>query len=392
MSATVAHFTRKYGVTGENYICDQVALPTRYRGKLFAERRISSSFNPIPDAQCYLTIPEGRFLTRAVEGILNRFAYRLYEAQLNRFYAEQVFALRPAILHAHFGTTACKLLPLKAQANLPLVVTFYGNDISEVLQSPFWVARYKKLFQGADRLIVLFEDGVKRLEALGCPTAKISIWDIGIPTNEYSYRERDFSLPTLQILTAARFVHKKGYPVLLQAFAQLHRRRSNLRLKILGNGPLKSAIVEQIANLGLHEAVTLIDTSKRSDFFELFKEALVESHIFVAPSIVAPNGDDEGGPPVVITNAMASGVPIVATAVGGITRAIVHEHTGLISLSGDAVSLADSIERLIVNPMWSLELARNARLKSENTFDLSRQIQKLESIYDNVLAEHRARH
>ncbi len=386
MSVTVAHFTDKYGVTGENYICEQVAMLSRYRGKLFAERRVISKFNPVPDAVCFAAAFNRPVLNRAYEAVTKRFASSLYETLLNRFYAERLSGLGAGIIHAHFGTTACRVLPMKRKLNVPFIVTFYGNDISETLRSPRWVGRYQKLFAEADRFVVLFDEGVDRLSRIGCPREKIAVWDIGIPIAEYPYQERKFSGPTLQILTAARFVEKKGYWVLLEAFARLFRRRPNIRLKIIGYGPLRPAIVAKIAEQGLADVVTLVDTGGRSDFFELFKTALVESHIFVLPSIVAPNGDDEGGPPVVITNAMSSGLPIVATAVGGITRAIVHEQTGLISESGSADSLERSIERLIVDPGWAVQLARNARQRCETNFDLHRQLQKLEAIYDDLVA------
>src|SRR5258708_32102873 len=120
-------------------------------------------------------------------------------------------------------------------------------------------------------------------------------------------------------------------------------------------------------------------------FFQWFKRGLGDHDRFVLPSSVARKGDEESGPPVVLSNAMAVGLPIVSTPIGGIPRAVHDGETGILATPNDAEDLAEKIASLVDQPdRWQV-LSRRARELAEERFNRTRQIEKLEALYDELL-------
>ena len=268
-----------------------------------------------------------------------------------------------------------------------MVVTFYGVDASACTIDPYWVKRLKIMFQYASVIIVLCESAKKSLISIGCEEGKLIIWNIGIPLENYHY-EPSSKLKDNQgvrFLIVARFVEKKGYGVLLDAFQKLSKKESNITLTIIGYGPLKSQIQSKIKSLQLQKYIKLIDTSEVSNFFKIFKYNLENHDVFVLPSVVASNGDDEGGPPIVITNAMASGLPVISTPIGGIDRAIIDNKTGFIVKSNDSDSLYEKMFYLCRNKNQWRAISDGARRLVESDFDKKMQLEKINKIYTNLL-------
>jgi glycosyltransferase involved in cell wall biosynthesis len=143
-------------------------------------------------------------------------------------------------------------------------------------------------------------------------------------------------------------------------------------------------IKRAIASRELQNVVTVIDTAHVVDFFGLFR-SLLESHsLFVLPAVVAADGDDEGGPPVVITNAMAVGLPVISTPVGGITRAVVDGRTGFLCEPRDVTGLANTMYSVAVDPSSWTPIALEARRLVEQRFDRETQLKRLAELYGGV--------
>jgi len=136
-----------------------------------------------------------------------------------------------------------------------------------------------------------------------------------------------------------RLEERKGVNFLLDAVALLKARCSDVRLKIVGNGPQKEALERQTAALSLEAVVTFAGTKDEAGV----AEALRHADLLVVPSL-------SEGLPVVIMEALASGVPVVASAVDGIPELVRDGETGWLVPPCDPRKLANGIEQLQMDP------------------------------------------
>jgi colanic acid/amylovoran biosynthesis glycosyltransferase len=361
------------------YLYQEITSLRRYQSRVFCERHIDDGRFEGPEVY---TLYRYRS-KRSLRGLFFRALVRLTPDRLPGFIIRQLRLHPTHLLHAHFGTTALRLVQLRQRVTVPLVTTFYGRDASGELRAH--PEAYRRLFAVGDMFIVQGEQIRDRLIAYGCPPEKLTVWDIGVDLSQFPYLARDTEAKQTRILTAARFIEKKGYPYLLEAFARVARQLTDARLTIIGQGPLKGEIESQINALNLNDRVTLIDTSRCDDFNAFYAEQLRSHHIFVLPSVQAADGDEDGLP-IVLQNALACGLPVISTPVGGIPRAVVNGRTGYLVLPGDVDALAEKMQflaehRQIWNTMGGL-----ARQHVEEHFELNAQGCKVEAIYDRLLA------
>jgi colanic acid/amylovoran biosynthesis glycosyltransferase len=233
-------------------------------------------------------------------------------------------------------------------------------------------------------MIVLSEIVRERLEATGCSPDRITVWDMPLDFRPYPYHEPRPG-PTVKLLTAARFVEKKGYPTLLRAVALLKGRGLPVSLTAIGYGPLKDSIRDMARQLGLEAHVTIVDTSAHRGFSSLYSCALAAHDIFVLPSTVARNGDDEGGPALTLVMAQAAGLPVVCTRFTGSERSVIDGETGLFCRPDDPEALAERLSFLISRPhLWRSLGEAGSRFVRER-FNKDRQIDALAAIYGSLL-------
>jgi colanic acid/amylovoran biosynthesis glycosyltransferase len=288
-----------------------------------------------------------------INRVINKLMRPIFWYQFNNWSLKLIREKKPQIVHAHFGQTAVRILPLIKKTKLPLVVTYYGVDGSSLVNDPYWAKAYKEMFGYASKVIVLSEVVKERLHGLGCPLDKIKVWNIPIKLDTYQYKERT-QKETYKFITAARFVEKKGYPFLLAAFKKVHSQYANTTLTIIGYGQGKDQIEADVLRLDLQDSVTIIDTKLRMDFAEFYYSELCTHDIFVLPSTTSKNGDDEGGPSLTLVAAQAAGLPVICTPFPGSEISVFHEKTGLICIADNVESIADNMIYLMLNShLWN---------------------------------------
>lgn len=312
----------------------------------------------------------------------------LYWRRFNRFAWSHVRELHPDLLHAHFGYTGFRMLPLAKRSGLPLIVMFYGVDASALLKSPRWVRRYQQLFTRAALLVVLCDAVKERLIKIGCPPEKIRIWNIPAGIEFYPYRPRR-PTGTFRFVIAARFVEKKGYPYLLEAFRKVLDAGIAARLTMIGYGS-PDPIWDGVKQWNLEDHVQLIDTRLSPQFPSLYRDILEESDIFVLPSVTAEDGDDEGGPSLTLVCAQAAGLPVICTDFPGSEVSVIDGVTGLVCPQRNAAALATRMIDLAKKPdRWNL-LGEKAALHVQQQFSLDGQIALLCDMYKDALARLRS--
>jgi glycosyltransferase involved in cell wall biosynthesis len=158
--------------------------------------------------------------------------------------------------------------------------------------------------------------------------------------------------------------------LLVQACAQLRDAGMSFHLKMVGAGPDRSRIVDEVALLDLQSHITMTGALNQNEV----KEAFAQADVFVLPSLAE-------GIPVVLMEAMCSGVPCVTTPVNGIPELIEHGVSGLLATPGDVASLTAQLQRMLSSSDLRKSLAEAARDKVTSDFDLAKNVRLLGDLF-----------
>src|SRR5260370_4623306 len=178
--------------------------------------------------------------------------------------------------------------------------------------------KLRQLLQLTPLVLVRRQSLSARLQDLGCVADKIRLNRTGIPLQNFPWVARQ--LPKdgqWQLVQACRLVEKKGLLSTLNAFRSFVSDYPKSRLVIAGEGPLRDGLIQKINELSLGNQVTLTGFLSQDDLRKIYNQ----SHIFIHPSELAADSNQEGVPNSML-EAMASGLPVVATRHGGIPEAV----------------------------------------------------------------------
>jgi glycosyltransferase involved in cell wall biosynthesis len=221
----------------------------------------------------------------------------------------------------------------------------------------------------------------RRLRALSGGNTPIHTIYHGIDLNFFTFgTEPPESPPPHRLLTIGRLVPKKGYDDLLLALKLLDRAGLDFEWTQIGSGELEPRVRRMVSELGLERRVRMVGTLPRREVLDHFRRA----HCFVLACKVAADGDRDGIPNVLV-EAMATGVPVVATKVSAIPELVGDGATGVLAPPEDPVALARAILGVLLHPGKSRERARAARAKVEKDFDDSRNVLRLERLFKAAL-------
>src|SRR5205807_7511139 len=207
----------------------------------------------------------------------------------------------------------------------------------------------------AVKLVLVRSQSLRRAVAdLGCDPEKIEIQRTGIPLEEFPFRERSFPKNAeWRLVQAGRLIEKKGLPVTLRAFAVFLRQYPNATLTIAGEGPLLGELQKLARELNIQGHVSFTGFVSQ----EQLREIYYRSHIFLHPSQMGRDGNQEGVPNSML-EAMASGLPVFATQHGGITEAIENDTSGELVPERYHEELAAALLDAMKNPGVTSRIAR----------------------------------
>lgn len=296
--------------------------------------------------------------------------------------------VRPDVIHAHFGGEGVQIAPIAKRFGIPLVVTFYGYDISSLPSRPYggydtsayktWAEAYLDLWAVVDAVTVLSKQMKSAALDLGCPEEKIHVVRLSRDLRQFPFFPPN--QPAKRILFLGRLTAKKAPLDAVKAVELVNQRGANVTLDIVGDGKLHEELEEYIADRNLAKYVTLhgrVPNEKISDYMR-------EADIFLLPSKTAPDGDQEGTPTVLI-EAQASGLPCVSTQHAGIPEMIPSENHDFLAPEGDVAELASILKDLSSRSVEELvEVAERGRRKVEEEFNLTQEIDKLQTIYQSL--------
>lgn len=286
------------------------------------------------------------------------------------------------VLHGHFGDVAAAIVDGLAGVDdrTPLVVSFHGFDITRFIEQHGRQV-YSQLFERAALLLPVNEHFRDDLIAMGASSERTFVHHMGIPVEEFAFTPPEERAGPLRILSVGRFVEKKGFSHGLRAIAASRDAGIDLRYTLIGDGPLRHDLESLVQELGLGDVVRFLGSRTRPEVLDAYRD----HDVFLAPSVTASDGDREGIP-VVLMEALASGLPAVSSVHSGIPELIQAGSSGLLAAEGDVDALADHLASLAGDLSLRQRLALEGRAAVELGFDSAQLYRRLESWYLEVAA------
>lgn len=278
----------------------------------------------------------------------------------SRLYRTLIFLDRGPydIIHCQFGTVALALMEsvyLKA-LRARWVVSFRGYDISLVLKQQSKDI-YLPMLREVDLFLPVCNYFKNRLIELGAEERNIEVHRSGVDCGKFLYKtSRPAPGEKFRMISIGRLVPKKGIKFGILAVAKVAAIHRNIEYHIIGDGPLQNELQQLVEELGIGHVIKMPGWTNHDKIVELLRD----SHILIAPSVTADNGDQEGIP-LVLTEAMAMGLPVVSTYHSGIPELVMDGVSGFLVPEGDVEALAEKLNVLIEHPATGSEMGKKGR-------------------------------
>jgi len=287
------------------------------------------------------------------------------------------------LLHVYFGHIGVHLLPLIQKWRGPSIVSFHGADVMVDLDKPAYRAATQKMLEAVRLVLVRSQSLGRALINLGCPAGKVRLQRTGIPVEEIPFQPRDWPANgAWKFVQACRLIEKKGLRVSLRAFAKFSASHPASTFTVAGEGPLRHELGQLAAELGVADRVFFPGFISQTQLRELF----YQSHIFLHPSEMGGDGNQEGVPNSML-EAMASGLPVFATEHGGIPEAIENGRSGILLPERDDVGLAHALLERTANLEGLAAMARNGAEAVRKYFEQTGQTRQLEDYYFEAIRQ-----
>lgn len=278
-------------------------------------------------------------------------------------------------VHAHFAThPTLAARAIQDLTGIPFSFTAHGSDIhvsQRGLAAKLHDASFAVMVSNYNREFVLRKCGefaATRLHVIHCGIAP--------DLSDESPREPESQDGPFRILCVAALREVKGHRYLIEACKQLSTRNLNFQCDIVGEGPLRDAIRQQIRESDLGDVVTLHGALPRPQVLEKMRR----SDVVVLPSVRDRRGRREGIP-VTLMEAMACGVPVISSALSGIPELVDPGETGILTPPGDSGALADALEELGQSEEKRRELGIAGRRRVFEQFDLKNSVARLAMLF-----------
>jgi glycosyltransferase involved in cell wall biosynthesis len=283
-------------------------------------------------------------------------------------------------VHVFFSLPTGALLPFLGLRDTPVVVSLRGSDVpgydphnSSLQRAHRLLAPLTRwIWRRADRVVAVCES-LGQLALHTCPDLRYAVVPNGVDLTLFHPADPATRRPSKRIrcLAVARLIERKGVGDLLRSFALLERGR--FELEIVGGGADEQVLRELATRLGVTQDVRFLGPLSRAQVAARYREA----DLFTLPSSAEAFGN-------VFAEALASGLPIVGSATGGIPDLVAHGSNGLLVPPGDVQALAGAIRYLADDPVLRTEMSIRNRAKAEATLEWTQVTRRFLSIYEGM--------
>lgn len=280
-------------------------------------------------------------------------------------------------LHVHFAHVPTQIA-MYASAMSGITFTFVGHA-NDLFQRPLLL---REKAERSARFVTISDFNRRYLEKIGVPAGKIAVVRCGVdlPPARAFTRKAFGSSGKVRIGSLGRLVEKKGMDVLIDVVSMLVSRGHEVEVEIAGDGPAKSTLQTRILDLGLSPRVALVGPLDHSRVLEW----LSSIDIFVLACRMDKNGDMDGIP-VVLMEAMATGIPVVSTRLSGIPELVIDGETGVLVEPNDRDDLVRGIESLIRSSCLRKAVSEKAGKYVNQEFGRPGNITKLLEVFSVAL-------
>jgi glycosyltransferase involved in cell wall biosynthesis len=280
-------------------------------------------------------------------------------------------------VHAHFVShPAAAAFIIHRLTGIPYSFTAHGSDLhrdKHMLREKVSEAAFAITISNFNKEVIIQECGEDYRE-------QVLVLRCGVDTTLFKPSQRHVDAFTsdtpFNILCIGTLHEVKGQTYLIEATRLLHEQGVQVRCSFIGDGPDQSALQEQVERAELQSVVVFCGRKTHDEV----AEALQEADVVVAPSVPSRDGRKEGIP-VVLMEAMGSGVPVVASDLSGIPELVIHDQSGLLVPPGDAAGLAAALKRLAADAALRQRLGNGGRARVLDEFDLQKNAAQLVRLF-----------
>jgi len=369
---------------------------TRVRNTVFVQWREPGGqfpYDPLVQLTKLHHRPKGNFLLRFY------YKYIIHQwpppVEINKYVGpchpwdmvEKLREHQPDLVHAYYGHKAVTYLGMLKDWGGPWVVSFHGVDVARDVDKPEHLAALRTVFAEAELVMARSHSLLTRLQDLGCPPEKLRLNRTPIPLAHLTASVRT-PPPDGQwrIVQACRLIAKKGILTAIKAIRIVVQRHPGTQYLIFGTGPQQDKLQAAITEHGLEKNVHLLGWLSQEQLLAEYQHA----HLFLHPSELTKDSDQEGIPNSML-EAMATGLPVVATQHGGIPEAVTHGHDGLLVPEKSPDLLAQALLSLLEDPAQLATLSSQAAASVRQNFESAQQIAAMEDVYFEAIQRHHER-
>src|SRR6266496_2020436 len=272
-------------------------------------------------------------------------------------------------VHAHFAGMAARTAFWIAKF-FPITFSFtaHANDIFAPRK---FEIDLDKLITAA-RVVITETDYAEKFLQERFPERADRIHRVYNGLNLAEFGRATFSSDPPSIVAIGRLIAKKGFADLIRGCALLVERGRPFRCEIFGEGPLEKELRAQIEDLGLQERIQRPGPKPQHEL----RARLANAKVFVMPSVPEPEGGMDNLP-TVIMEAMATGLPVVSTTIGGIPEMVIENETGFLVQPNDAVALAEAIGKVIDHRLLAQRLGQVGYERTQEFFSIEKNVREL---------------
>jgi len=284
------------------------------------------------------------------------------------------------VIHAHFGPNGLMAVRLRQAGFLQgkIVTSFHGFD-ANVVPNLLGKNYYQSLFAQGDAFVVSSEFIQKKLLALGLNEKKVHRIPVGIDVNMWTFQMRQGWQHVFPVvLSVGRLVEVKGFAYAIAAMTKVRMVFPDVQYHIIGEGPLHCVLEQQLTDLGLQDCVQFLGEKNQAELNAIYQQA----DLFVMPSVQASDGAEEGQG-MVLFEAQAAGLPVVATCSGGIAESLPEDAILVLEKNSDALA-ERIIEQLHVLQAQGYD-GDQGRLFVQQHFEVNRLNQKMLNLYQALV-------
>lgn len=279
-----------------------------------------------------------------------------------RALAAETEAFRPNVVHVNWWVPSGLAYWPANSPGVPVVLTSHGTDL--FLLDRFPAARHVAgpIFRAAREVTVISSPLVDRVRRLGVPAERIHVLPMPLSADRFA-PGATAGRESHRLLFVGRLIERKGAEFAIRAVAELRGRGRGVSLTVVGDGPERPRLEALARELGAQDAVEFAGALPHDAVSAHYRSASV----LLMPAVTDWKGEQEGFG-MVLVEAMASGLPVVATRSGGIPDVVADGTTGLLVPERDASALARAAATLLDDPAQAGALAAAARRELDDRF------------------------